>query len=184
MRDRLGVIPPKHGSFDNGTFIGISYRDLIESYRHTPEPKSLGPNGEPRGRNTRGLLGRRHIAITDIVHIEKEANTINRVQAGLVGSEEEVLLTYERDLWDLIQPILKEIPFAQIIERAGYSRSMVYRLRRRENRPSSVRIDGLLVLIAEDARTRLFELGYEDVNLDDWMAIVMYRRLLQTEEKE
>ena len=122
--------------------------------------------------------------MVDVLHIGKEANEIDKVQAGLVGSEDEVLLTYERDLWGLIQPILAELPVAQVIERTGYSRSMVYRLRRGEKRPSRDRLQILLVLIAEYARGRLTELGYEDIPIDDRMVAVMYERLLLREDKD
>ena len=176
---QVRVIPPRHGSFGTGTCIGITYRDLIESHSHTPEPKSLGPSGEPCGRKTRGLLGRRHITITDIVHIGKEANEIDRVQAGLVGSEDKVLLTYERDLWDLIQPILKEIPVAQVMEITGYSRSMVYRLKRGEKRPASDRLEILLEIVAEHSRNKLVELGYKNAFVSDRMAVVEYIRFTQ-----
>ena len=102
----------------------------------------------------------------------------------MVGSEEEVLLTYERDLWDLIQPILKEIPVDQVIVRTGYSRSMVYRLRRGEKRPSSGRLKNLLVLVAEHSHKRLVEFGYKDAFIEDRMAVVMYRKLMQWEDKD
>jgi hypothetical protein len=34
---------------------------LMESYRNHPEAKSLGPNGNPCGSDTRGLLQRAHV---------------------------------------------------------------------------------------------------------------------------
>jgi hypothetical protein len=178
------IVSPKRRYLDKFSYPGQTYWELIIRHSQQPESKFLTYDGEPCKGRSRGPLIRRHVQVVDVLHIGKEANEIDRVQAGLVGSEEEVLLTYERDLWELIQPILKEIPVAQVIERTGYSRSMVYRLRRGEKRPSSDRLDILLVLVVERAREVFNELGYQDVPTDDRMAVVMYERLLQREDKD
>lgn len=50
-----------------------SFLMLLDAYQNHPEAKSLGPNGEPCGPGTRGLLGRAHItAKWPPVYIGKE----------------------------------------------------------------------------------------------------------------
>jgi hypothetical protein len=52
----------------------ISYGGIIEQHRFHPEPKFCGSDGQPCGRNTRGLLERRHVEIGRKIPIRKESN--------------------------------------------------------------------------------------------------------------
>jgi hypothetical protein len=182
--DPYWIVSPTREYWGGHSLPAQTYRDLIHRHGQQPESKSLTYDGEPCKGRSRGPLIRRHVQVVDVLHIGKEANEIDKVQAGLIDTEEEVLLTYERALWELIQPILCDLPIAQVIERTGYSRSMVYRLRRGEKRPSSDRFEILLVLIAEHSHERLAELGYKDGPLDDRMAVFMYGRFIQREEQD
>ena len=96
QRDRNGSGP--------NVYVGLPFADLIMSHAHAPEPKSLGPDWRPCGRKTIGVLRRRPIPVLDVVHIGKESNDFELVQARLVGSEQEVLTTYEKDPWLYVQP--------------------------------------------------------------------------------
>lgn len=149
-----------------------------------PESKFLTSYGEPYTGGSRGLLCRRHVHVLDVLHIGKEANEIDKVQADLLDSEDDVLLTFERDLWEYIQSRLSELPISLIHERTGYSKRMIYALRRGERRPSKERLEILLVLVAERSREILIELGSKDVPKDDRMAVVMYGRLLRREDRK
>jgi hypothetical protein len=52
----------------------ICYGGIIEQHRFHPEPKFCGPDRQPCGRNTQGLLERRHVQIGRKVPIRKESN--------------------------------------------------------------------------------------------------------------
>src|SRR5438270_13491029 len=42
---------------------GIRFRIVVTRFIYHPEPKFCGSDGQPCGRNTRGLLQRRHVQI-------------------------------------------------------------------------------------------------------------------------
>jgi len=52
----------------------MCYGGIINNHRFHPEPKFRGPDGQPCGRNARGLLHRRHVQIGRKVPIRKETN--------------------------------------------------------------------------------------------------------------
>ena len=52
----------------------MCYGGIIEQHRFHPEPKFCGSDGQPCGRNTRGLLQRRHVQIGRKIPIRKESN--------------------------------------------------------------------------------------------------------------
>ena len=52
----------------------MCYGGIIEQHRFHPEPKFCGPGGQSCGRNTRGLLERRHVQIGRKIPIRKESN--------------------------------------------------------------------------------------------------------------
>ena len=75
----------------------ICYGGIIEQHRFHPEPKFCGSDGQPCGRNTRGLLERRHIQIGRKIPIRKESN---RRWEG--GNDASVLQGYEMEQPDSI----------------------------------------------------------------------------------
>ena len=68
--------------------------------------------GQPCGKQTVGLLQRRHIRIDQIKYIGKESNSLEEVETGLIHSAENVYTEYlyrRRDEWQTkILPALKE----------------------------------------------------------------------------
>ena len=52
----------------------VNFCQLVDSYQNHPEAKSLGPDGEPCGVDTRGLLQRAHIVAGDHIKIGKESD--------------------------------------------------------------------------------------------------------------
>src|SRR3989442_726039 len=78
---------------------------------------------------TVGLLGRRAVIATRIVHIGKESNELEVVEAGAVHDVDEVLTEYQspqRDPWAaLVRPTLQEFGARVVAERSGLSLSAV-----------------------------------------------------------
>jgi hypothetical protein len=98
-----------------------TYHDVVEEYAFHPEIKCADVQGQPCGKQTRGLSQRRHLRIGDITAIGKESNSLEEVDAGLVHDEENVYTTCpdpHRSLWvTKILPVLKRIPLG-ILETA------------------------------------------------------------------
>jgi hypothetical protein len=102
-----------------------TYRDVLEDFRTHPEAKSAGPDGQPCGRGTVGLLGRRVVRTAYLVHLGKEANKLEEVEAGLEHDPDEVYTAYadpRRDPWRaLVLPVLREMPSKQLASAVGMS---------------------------------------------------------------
>jgi hypothetical protein len=67
-----------------------------------PEAKCSDVDGNACGKQTVGLLQRRHIEIAQIKYIGKESNSLEEVDAGLVHSAQNVYTEYvdpRRDEW-------------------------------------------------------------------------------------
>ena len=65
------------------------------------------------------------------------------VQAGLVGSEEQVTLRYEQDPWEWLQPIVAEMPVDTVMQLCGYSKSMAFKIKNGTRRPSKAELSML-----------------------------------------
>jgi hypothetical protein len=77
--------PSKPGQID-----AMCYGGIIEQHRFHPEPKFWGSDGQPCGRNTRGLLERRHVQISRKIPIRKESN-----RSWQAGNDPSILQNYE-----------------------------------------------------------------------------------------
>ena len=176
--EAIRLVPPDRYSHAPGMYVGLPYSDLIMSYAHTPEPKSLGPDGMPCHLRTRGLLSRRHIEIADVVHIGKEANDLELVQAGLVTDEESVLSVYFPDPWEIVQKVLADIPARVIIEKTGCSQSSAYNWKQGKGHPSGEYLPRLIEVAAGAARDSFRGAGYARIPADDMMAVRLYARYL------
>ncbi len=53
-----------------------TYGDVLEEYEHHPEHKGAASDGSPSGRQTVGLLARRHLQIGAEHFIGKESNEL------------------------------------------------------------------------------------------------------------
>jgi len=73
----------------------MTFGAYLRQFKHHPESKSAGGDGLPCGRQAVGLLLRRHIRIRYVVHIGKEANKLEQVEAGIVSDQDEVYNVYE-----------------------------------------------------------------------------------------
>jgi len=88
-----------------------TFRDVLSRHVIHPEAKAAGPDGEPCGPHTTGELGRLHVHVTAVVHIGKESNDLEEVQAGLVPAG----TTYVHYVdaggeWEWDKQILKTVP--------------------------------------------------------------------------
>jgi hypothetical protein len=115
------------------------YGDILTEYEFHPETKNADSYGNPSGKQTIGLLQRRHIKIGKIKYIGKESNLIEDVEAGLVHSESDIYTEYvdpRRDEWETkIRPALKKIPLVRLVKLSGLSRSTLIELRAGRSRP-------------------------------------------------
>jgi hypothetical protein len=68
----------------------MCYGGIIEQHRFHPEPKFCGSDGQPCGRNTRGLLERRLVQIGRKIPIRKESN-----RSWQAGNDPSILQNYE-----------------------------------------------------------------------------------------
>ena len=129
-----------------------TYGDVIEEYEFHPESKCADASGQPSGRQTLGLLQRRHVRIDSISAIGKESNHLEEVEAGLVHDEQNVYTVYtdpRRDYWSReVVPALKNMPL-NVWEResGGKSRRILIDARLGRRRPHR-RNQELLISVA------------------------------------
>ena len=116
-----------------------TYGDVLREYEFHPESKCADADGKPCGKQTVGLLQRRHIQIDQIKFIGKESNSLEDVESGLVHSEQNVYTEYldqRRDEWSTkIVPALKKAKLSILEEESGLSRRMLTKARTGVVRP-------------------------------------------------
>ena len=61
-----------------------SYGDVLEEYEYHEEAKCADASGAPCGKQTVGLLQRRHVTIESMTPIGKESNKLEEVEEGTV----------------------------------------------------------------------------------------------------
>jgi hypothetical protein len=71
-----------------------TYRDVFHEYRTHPEAKFNGPDGKPCGRNTVGLLSRRHVRLGELHFVGKESNELEAREYGQTADLDEVQTEY------------------------------------------------------------------------------------------
>lgn len=128
-----------------------TYGGVLTEYEFHPETKNADADGNPSGKQTIGLLQRRHVRIDQIKYIGKESNLIEDVESGLVHSETDIYTDYvdpRRDKWQTkILPVLKAIPLNQLVELSGMSPSALKDLRAGRSRPHGKNRDTLIEVI-------------------------------------
>jgi hypothetical protein len=91
------------------------------------------------GKQTAGLLRRRHVQIDFIKYIGKESNSLEAVDCGLIHSEQSVYTEYpdeRRDEWQTkVLPALKRMPVPELIKGSGLSRSALFEVLAGRSRP-------------------------------------------------
>lgn len=116
-----------------------TYGDVLTEYEFHPETKNAGADGKASGKQTIGLLQRRHVCIDQIKYIGKESNLIENVEAGLIRSGADIYAEYadpKRDEWETkIRRALKKIPLNKLVNLSGMSTSALKELRAGRSRP-------------------------------------------------
>jgi hypothetical protein len=118
-----------------------TYGDVAADYRHHPEAKCADAFGSPCGKQTIGLLQRRHIRIDRLKFIGKESNSLESVDAGLLHSGSSVYTEYvdpKHDEWTTkTWPVLKKVPLRILVQkcRGQLSRRALINLRAGRSRP-------------------------------------------------
>jgi hypothetical protein len=116
-----------------------TFGDVISEYAFHAESKCADSKGNVCGKDTRGLLRRRHVKIDRIRFIGKESNTLEEVHAGLIHSSADAYIEFidpRRDEWECrIRPALKRLPLSKLCEESGLSRRMLIKSRSGQSRP-------------------------------------------------
>jgi hypothetical protein len=132
-----------------------TYGEVLEEYEFHPEAKCADADGNPCGKQTIGLLQRRHIEVSLIKYIGKESNSLEEVESGLIHSEQSVYTEYadpRRDEWTTITlPALKKakglLPLLQ--KMSGRSRRMLMKARAGTTRPHRKNRERLAAILRE-----------------------------------
>jgi len=126
-----------HGS--RGVARVKTYGDVLREYAFHPGTKSADAKGKPSGRQTIGLLQRRHIRVGQIIYIGKESNKLEEIEAGIVHSAQSVYTEYpdpRREEWETkILPVLRKLPVKVLMRFTNMSRSMLTRTLASRSRP-------------------------------------------------
>lgn len=105
---------------------------MLREYEYHPEAKCAGADGSRCGKQTVGLLQRRHIAIDGFGYIGKESNKLEQVEEGGVPAESDVYTIYNdprRDKWEAKWlPMLQSTAVPKLLE-PGVSRATIYAIR-------------------------------------------------------
>ena len=116
-----------------------TYGGVLHEYEFHLGAKSADSKGRPSGKQTFGLLQRRHLRVERIVYIGRESNRLEEIEAGVIHSPENVYTEHpdpHRDEWETrILPVLKKIPISILKRHSGKSRSMLQRTITWKTRP-------------------------------------------------
>jgi hypothetical protein len=110
-----------------------SYGEVLEEYEFHEDAKCADASGAPCGRQSIGLLFRRHVAIGAPHFIGKESNKLEEVEEGSIPDAGDVYTEYpdpRRDEWETkVLPVLRCATISAIITATGMSRRAVQRIR-------------------------------------------------------
>jgi len=136
-----------------------SYADVLAEYRVHPEPKSLAPDGKPAGWHGDGLLKRRPVTATRLVHVGKEANELEEIQAGVIRDAGEVLNEHLAEgVWfAVVVPVLQRMKRAAL--RTHLSGSRISKLRAGALHPGRKALASLATVAGDFAREQLRAAG-------------------------
>jgi hypothetical protein len=121
-----------------GKILVKDHRRVLDEYANHPEVKSAMPDGNPCARQYRGMLGRRVIRVAGIIHIGKESNRLEDVEAGAIVDPDEVYTSYPRDDRDAVLAVFGGMPNREIARTVGAHVRMRYQ-RAAEKQAGSVR---------------------------------------------
>lgn len=118
--------------------------------------KCADANGDPCGRQTVGLLTRRHMTAAKLHFIGKESNKLEEAEEHMVSDLGDVYTEYpdpQRDDWKTkILPALRAMPMQNLIERSRLSRRALQMIRA-GRRPSAKNVS-ILSAVANSEEMR------------------------------
>jgi hypothetical protein len=127
--------------------------EVLNEYEFHPEAKCADARGNACGKETIGLLQRRHVQIGQVKYIGKESNSLEEVDAGLIHSEENVYTEYvdlRRDEWaTVVVPALKKVPMSVLLAKSGFCRRMLMKARAGATRPHRKNRERLASIVRE-----------------------------------
>ena len=95
-----------------------NYGEVIEGYEFHPEAKFADAQNQTCGKQTMGLLHRRHVRIGVLTNIGKESNSLEAVQAGIEHEESDIYTEYHdarRSVWaTVVLPAVRNVPFVKL----------------------------------------------------------------------
>ena len=110
-----------------------SYGDVLREYEFHAEPKCADARGKAAGKQSVGLLGRRHVAIEHVRYIGKESNALEEVEGSMAPARGSPYTEYpdpQRDEWATkILPILKAMPMPELQRLSRLSRAALQAIR-------------------------------------------------------
>ncbi len=116
-----------------------TFGDVISAYAFHAEPKCADWKGKVCGKQTVGLLQRRHVKVDRIRFIGKESNLIEEVDSGQIQSDSGAYTEYmdrSRDEWETkIRPALRKVHLSALCKETGLSRRMLINARTGRSRP-------------------------------------------------
>jgi hypothetical protein len=117
-----------------------TYGEVLREYEFHAEAKCADADGKPSGKQTIGLLQRRHVRIDGINYIGKESNSLEEVETGMIHSAENVYTVYpdrRRDEWETkMRPAMNiRGMLSRLEEETGLSRRMLIDARTGKRRP-------------------------------------------------
>jgi hypothetical protein len=116
-----------------------TYGEILREYEFHPGSKCADATGRPSGKQTVGLLQRRHVQVDHIKYIGKESHNLEEVESGLIHSPQNVYTEYSdprRDEWQRkIVPALRRVPLSVLEKESGLSRRMLIKARGNHVRP-------------------------------------------------
>lgn len=116
-----------------------TYGDVLREYEFHPGSKSADAAGNPSGKQTIGLLRRRHIRVGHVSYIGRESNRLEEVEAGIIHSAQRVYTEYpdpRREEWRTkVLPTLRKFPVRVLARLTKKSPSMLKRTLSGKSRP-------------------------------------------------
>jgi hypothetical protein len=110
-----------------------TYTEVLTAHEYHPELKCDGPNGQPCGKRTVGLLRLRDVVIESVAFIGKESNRLEEVEEHMLSGAEQVYTEYPdpaRDKWTMkILPVLWMMPMTELQTQSRLSRAARQALR-------------------------------------------------------
>ncbi|HKW16420.1 MAG TPA: hypothetical protein VJO35_02810 [Terriglobales bacterium] len=116
-----------------------TYGDVLREYEFHPGSKNADAFGNPSGKQTIGLLRRRHIRVGQISYIGRESNRLEEVEAGIIHLAQSVYTDYpdpRREEWQTkVLPALRKFPVRVLARLTNISRSTLTRTLAGTSRP-------------------------------------------------